>query len=887
MSERAVSPVVGLVVLLGLVALSSVAIFVVGGSVTDSTVQQAHTEQTERSLTQFAETANQLPNSEQRSDTFTIEAGDQGNAWVDESAGHVELELVLNQTTGDTETVLDQDMGAYVTEPGDDTHLAYQGGGVWRVDDDGEATIVRPPTLEYSGTSTPTLTVPAVQIRGNDSGTAGSGALDVQTRRDAFPNENVSNPLIGDYMTLSITSQYCGAWERYAADETQAAVTESCDQGTPDQVVLRMDLAQGTTTGTSTTTGSTDPGVSTPSTSTGTPGIDSTDLDEGTSPDTPPMQGNLDMEDPDVDEPEEWEPDGVHGFYSEGPIDIAGNSFGNIQGSMASGGDVDIPHQWQVSNGTHENVPPHSDPYPDVEAIVQRADASDWEPNIASSQYTTEVRNNKYRIDSAPGGRTIYVNDTDDLSTSGEYDFDLSQGDISVVVDGDFSTAGRTNIEAINTESNNHTLTFYVDGDVAIYRGSTIGTEDHQAQNLPGGVNEATIEPNVVTIYGSDDSDFDGQGSLRIEGNVILPGGTGVGSASLQMIGSFYVGTFQGSSFSAHILPAGTVGRSVETDPGPGAILGTVYNGTRNVSDPGAGIDNVDVTLTGTDVSNTNTTVTGADGSYYLPDVPPGNYTLEAEPHAGVDYNDTTVADVRIVGNGTTAADIPLEPQFSTPSVGTLEVNLEDTTGNAVGSDVSISGPTSATDDPTGATAQFTGLSPGDYSVDLDPDDASYPNTLSVPGTSEVVPGDITYVNVTLDPPTPSSGSLVVNVYDNGTASHPPLDADLTIESLDDGDTTTVATTDASPQGEVTVSVDAGEDYDVTVDPHDSSFQSDSLGNHSKDVEVVPGDTSTVDFPVVQRATSSSSVTVVTSSGSPGDVHYLHVSETVVEVEDD
>lgn len=893
MSDRAVSPVIGLVILMGIVAISAVAILVVGGALTDSTAEEATTQQTERSLAEFAETANQLSAAEQTSDTFAVEAGDSGNAYVNESAGHIEMNLVLNESTGNIEQVLDQDMGAFVTETGSDTEFAYQGGGVWRVDGDGQARLVRAPDLQYNlgdsptRNASPTLNVPVVQVRGNDSGTAqGAGDLQVEQRRDAFPFADVSNPVIGDYMNLTIQSRYCHGWESYAESETAAAINETCDQGTPQQLKLRMDLADGDTITRSTTKTTTTPGVNNASVSGGGPGVNSHTVNAGTSPGGPNNNGNSNSHSPDVDVPDEEDPEGVYGFYAEGPITV-GSAGGNFIGSIASGDNVTNPYNnIQVSGSVDEGVPSDRDPYPDVEAIVQNAPNGAWSQNLADSPHAKLTNYYGYEVNGTTGGRWIYLNSTDVLSNTGEpVEFDVSDGDINVVVDGDFSTALNTQISVLNAESSNNSVNVYTNGDVDLSGSTRIFTETNpfSGGTQVGDLDDDDVYADGFTIYGSDSSDLDGDSTIQIEGSIILPNGAGIGSASLQMAGSLYLGEFTGSSFSLNIFADGTAGRDIETDPGPGDLEGVVYNASTTPSD---GIGNVDIELTGTDVSNSNTTVTASDGEFEIEDVPAGNYTLEAMPPATSDYNSSTINPVRIVGNGTTEIEIPLDYDPPAPTHGDLEVNVEDENGNVKDADVSVSGPDNPSDQTTSSgSTTFTGISKGDYTVELDPLDSAYNSGWhTVAPAATVAGGDTTYVNVTLDDATPDNGTLKVSVFDN--SSNAAIRSDVTVESLADGTTWTGDTSTNSPAGNVSFDLNSTEKYDVSVTP-DGAYDPTSLSGNGMKVNVSPNKESTVEFPLETGTTTSRTTEVVTSSGSPGEVHYLHVSETVLRVEDD
>lgn len=222
MGQRAVSPVMGMVILAGLTAIVGLSVVVVGITVVDGAQSSAETTQAENSMVEFANTANDVAQSSTQSDSFELTGADDATTWVNESAGKVELSLYDNGTETWTESGT---FGVLKQETSDDTEIAYQGGGVWK-HEQGGVSMVSPPDLEYRDEPVPTLTFPVVQLEGDavDSG-ALQGSLNVDTRDSV---SNGINPLDGDYLTIDVQSRYCEGWENHLEDQTNTTFDERC-----------------------------------------------------------------------------------------------------------------------------------------------------------------------------------------------------------------------------------------------------------------------------------------------------------------------------------------------------------------------------------------------------------------------------------------------------------------------------------------------------------------------------------------------------------------------------------------------------------------------------------------------------------------------------------
>jgi hypothetical protein len=173
------------------------------------------------------------------SDEQVVTLGDSGDGTyhIDEEAGWLRIEH-SGYAPGETELIYNETLGA-VTYVHGETTIAYQGGGVWRLDGD-SATMVSPPEFHYRGE---TLTIPTTRITGSGSV---AGRTDVcvtpgAERRHVFPNEEPTgvsmgapydatgdpyrNSLQNGTVIVTVHSEFYRAWGEYFETRTGGAVT--------------------------------------------------------------------------------------------------------------------------------------------------------------------------------------------------------------------------------------------------------------------------------------------------------------------------------------------------------------------------------------------------------------------------------------------------------------------------------------------------------------------------------------------------------------------------------------------------------------------------------------------------------------------------------------
>jgi len=233
--DRAVSAVVGLVLLFGLVVAGAGMIFVTG--------MDAKQTMTETSEIASAESAMQ----EIGSDLSTLSmAGEDATARVEMSPRQAKDLRVADggtirfQLNGKTACTAERDLGSMVYEHDSGVVVAYQAGGVFKQTTDG-TTIVQSPQLEYQterieGHDVRTVQFPVTNVSGSvDSGRDvvasrdGSASGDLETDLCLTgPNDDKFEYVREVTITVEDTDYY-EAWHRYFEDEFGSAGDYSID----------------------------------------------------------------------------------------------------------------------------------------------------------------------------------------------------------------------------------------------------------------------------------------------------------------------------------------------------------------------------------------------------------------------------------------------------------------------------------------------------------------------------------------------------------------------------------------------------------------------------------------------------------------------------------
>jgi hypothetical protein len=222
-AKRGQSSVVGVVLVFALVILTMTITVAVGHAALSDTQDQLSEDRAELAMTQLDSQIAGVALG--RSNLQSLEIGSEADGYtLDESAGRMTVEV------GGT-TKLDTDMGAITYDQGGAT-IAYQGGGVWKANRDGEARMVSPPEFHYRDA---TLTLPLVVVEG-DSSVSDTLYVEDKTRTQHWPSGSDTNPVSGGTVTVTVESAYADAWANYFEERTEGTVTYPA----PDTVELEL-----------------------------------------------------------------------------------------------------------------------------------------------------------------------------------------------------------------------------------------------------------------------------------------------------------------------------------------------------------------------------------------------------------------------------------------------------------------------------------------------------------------------------------------------------------------------------------------------------------------------------------------------------------------------
>jgi hypothetical protein len=232
--NRGQTQVLGVVLLVGMVAIAAVGIVVLGTSALEAQEATAETERVQGSMVRFAQDTNGVVSAGRGPATTSFGRLEHGHVHV-RDGGYVRIVHVA-----DAETELyNASLGAiaYEHEGGE---IAYQGGGVWRTDGEGTA-LVSEPDVRVRGR---TLTFPIVRVNGTPSRTTAPeptvrGVTD-RTAVDVPDGDRTAGSFENGALRIELGSEYCDGWERYLEDELDGAVIERCGEARSDRLVAEL-----------------------------------------------------------------------------------------------------------------------------------------------------------------------------------------------------------------------------------------------------------------------------------------------------------------------------------------------------------------------------------------------------------------------------------------------------------------------------------------------------------------------------------------------------------------------------------------------------------------------------------------------------------------------
>ncbi len=254
-SESAVSPVIGIIIILGLTILSISTLLIYSVPTLDGLEDMAKAQKIEQAFTVFDSRTSKVALGESPIQTTYVSLmGGTINVNGDQDA-YNESKIVIvtvNMSANNYEDFMDgqnryrwQSWEHYMAGGGfdefncslgsieyslDDRIIAYEGGGVWSKYPTGGTIMISPPEFHYNGE---TLTLPLMKINGR-SGVSGTGDVGVSISSNnmplvLFPNTTMSgkrvNPLEADKVVIYIKSEFYDAWANYANAQAYTSAT--------------------------------------------------------------------------------------------------------------------------------------------------------------------------------------------------------------------------------------------------------------------------------------------------------------------------------------------------------------------------------------------------------------------------------------------------------------------------------------------------------------------------------------------------------------------------------------------------------------------------------------------------------------------------------------
>ena len=551
-AERAQSEVLGTVLLLGLTVAVVGTTVALGATALDDSQRTADIQRVEGAMTQVDSKASLVAHGGSPSQRVSMDVGRGADFRVDEEAGAMRIEVETENGTYTNETTL----GAIIYERGNDV-VAYQGGGVWRANADG-ARMVSPPEFHYRGD---TLTLPLVTVAG-EGDLSDSVAISESGERPEglFASENISNPLLGGNVTITVESEYAEAWGRFFESRTEANVTQLSSEE------VRVKIRTKTVHPTLTTSASSVGGVSIAAG--GIRRLEADSYDSGT--DSDPRKYGPDTADDNAVVR-------TNGGFGKGEGGIGRLEEIRIRGDLLMGADDFPSGQFEkkvnVSGETRTNVDfPSLNPVSG--AIKQQIDElRDREPERETGSFAFDGGTERVDEDTeftgdlvVSAGNTLIVESGTTLTVDGDLNvedgsvvFDARNDEIDVLVDGGMTVGGSGTVRAEGGDRTN----LHVSGPVTVRGDGTdsgpasISTaEDTRLElftlgrvTLDDGANlsaDGDRTENLWLYSGEDAIDVNGNdGRVRFTGVLYAPESVMTLDGSMTFTGSFTANEFE------------------------------------------------------------------------------------------------------------------------------------------------------------------------------------------------------------------------------------------------------------------------------------------------------------------------------------------------------
>ncbi|WP_394352487.1 DUF7289 family protein [Natronorubrum aibiense] len=233
-SERGQSTLIGIVLLIGIVAIGSLGIFLVAGDAIGGAEQQSEQERVQQTFVSLSHGISTATASDDVSHSLELEAGEHGAIAHHDSATY---EIWAQDYSGENRTDISSGtIGTIEYESDDGTKIAYEGGGVFH--ETGERTrVVSAPAIDYDS-RTYTLSFPVVTL--TEEKTIRSG--DIRLTRSNVEREP-RNYVANDHVFVEVESEYCLGWEEYFVEQAgDLTVQQACYGAENDDGKLKVRL---------------------------------------------------------------------------------------------------------------------------------------------------------------------------------------------------------------------------------------------------------------------------------------------------------------------------------------------------------------------------------------------------------------------------------------------------------------------------------------------------------------------------------------------------------------------------------------------------------------------------------------------------------------------
>ncbi|WP_255291437.1 vWA domain-containing protein [Natrinema sp. CBA1119] len=238
---HAASPLIGIILLFALVMMGAMLVFVAGSAMFDVLQSQTHAEQTEQTLKQFDSDLATLGMQNDTPKSVYLDEGTENEIVIDG-------ELTVTVSDGYVKDESDPiELRTLVTTDESGNEFAYQGGGLWRLNDD-RATAVTDPNLRYYTETVNGEHVGRVDVSPTTiDGSIGSGEHSAQqTGLNTFDSFGEDIEYV-NYVTVEVTgTSYHHGWYDFLKEEFDATdeskVSANCtNPGNVDENIICHD----------------------------------------------------------------------------------------------------------------------------------------------------------------------------------------------------------------------------------------------------------------------------------------------------------------------------------------------------------------------------------------------------------------------------------------------------------------------------------------------------------------------------------------------------------------------------------------------------------------------------------------------------------------------